>query len=145
MDSGSLASILVSIHLRKICVYGQQCKQVETRRESLLRPLLQDVFVWGPPCQPYSKLNSQRSDPTFCPLDTKEAQPFVLGSRHIRYSAMFQSGTSVHCKTLLDRDFGISKFQLFNTIRYVEEAAALTVTHCLNKQTSRHTATLHFK
>ena len=48
---------------------------------------VQDFFVWGPPCKPYSRLNNQRKDIGFNPLTAPNAMPFVLGARHIRTMA----------------------------------------------------------
>ena len=40
------------------------------------------IYVWGPPCQPYSKLNGKRKEGN--PLLEKNARPFLLGSEYIR-------------------------------------------------------------
>ena len=43
----------------------------------------QDIYVWGPPCQPYTQLNTKRRDPTYNPTDSPQARPFRLGVQHI--------------------------------------------------------------
>lgn len=42
----------------------------------------QDCYVWGPPCQPYTRLRPRGAD--FNPLECPESRPFKLGVKHIR-------------------------------------------------------------
>ena len=46
-----------------------------------------DIFVFGPPCRPYTVLSSCRKDADYNPLQAKDSQPFVKGSRWIRVLA----------------------------------------------------------
>ena len=43
----------------------------------------QDVYLWGPPCVPYTRLSSKRKKADYNPVGCGDALPFVYGSRHI--------------------------------------------------------------
>lgn len=45
---------------------------------------VQDFFVWGPPCLPYTCLNNRRKDASYNPVTTPNSKPFLLGVEHIR-------------------------------------------------------------
>lgn len=44
-----------------------------------------ELYLWGPPCRPYSILNHKRIlEKNFNPFLTKDAEPFLNGARHVR-------------------------------------------------------------
>ena len=64
-------SVSVSLVLTFLTVDHHDCQEV-------------DIFVWGPPCAPYSRLSVLRQDPHYNPLREESAQPFIKGARWIR-------------------------------------------------------------
>lgn len=75
-----------------------QAFDFKTRRSLLFHrmgQLCQEIFAFGPPCQPYSVLNEKRSAKkgiNYNPFDCEDANPFIEGSRHIRILIVFLDG-----------------------------------------------------
>ena len=47
-------------------------------------PWQEDMWLWGPPCQPFSRLSTKRKLRNFNPFLEPNAAPFLEGSRYIR-------------------------------------------------------------
>ena len=55
----------------------------------------QDLYIWGPPCQPYSQLNMKRQREDYDPMTEPQVRPFKLGIKHIRALLVFSKQKAV--------------------------------------------------
>ena len=52
---------------------------------------MEDVFLAGPPCQPFTRLSNKRSRPGWNPFDDPRAEVFLDTSRYIRLMSLLKT------------------------------------------------------